>query len=104
MRGHLVKMLITLETLYILHHSAGNVQLAFHSLVLTPDTDSSTFTKGYAHYGQLILVYVWDIGKQRSTRWDSALRCLSASHLGFSCLLTIIIIYDSKQTLTSPLK
>ena len=67
-RGLLVKMLITLETFYILHHSAGNGQLAFHSLVLTLDTDSSTFTKGCAHYGQLILVYVWDIGKQRSTR------------------------------------
>ena len=67
-RGHLVKMLITLETFYILHHSAGNVQLAFHSLGLTLDTDSSTFTMGYAHYGQLILVYVWDIGKQHSTR------------------------------------
>ena len=67
-RYHLVKMLITLETFYILHHSAGNGQLAFHSLVLTPDTDSSTFTKGCAHYGQLILVYVLDIGKQRSTR------------------------------------
>ena len=64
----LMKMLITLEIFYILHHSAGNVQLAFHSLVLTPDTDSSTFTKGYAQYGQLILVYVWDIGKQRSTK------------------------------------
>ena len=50
-------MLITLETYYILHHSAGNGQLAFHSLVLIPDTDSSTFTKGCAHYGQLILVY-----------------------------------------------
>ena len=67
-RGHLVKMLITLEILYILHHYAGNDQLAFHSLVLTPDTDYSTFTKGCAHYGQLILVHVWVIGKQRSTR------------------------------------
>ena len=38
-RGHLVKMLITLDTLYILHHSAGNDQFAFHLLVLTPDTD-----------------------------------------------------------------
>ena len=55
------------ETLYILHHSSGNGQLAFYSLVLTPDTDSSKFSKGCAHYGQLILVYVWDIGKQRST-------------------------------------
>ena len=38
-RGYLVKMLITLETLYILHHPAGNDQLAFNSLVLTTDTD-----------------------------------------------------------------
>ena len=34
-----MKMLITLETLYVLRHSAGNDQLAFHSLVLTPDND-----------------------------------------------------------------
>ena len=30
-RGHLVKMLLTLETLYILHQSAGNDQLGFHT-------------------------------------------------------------------------
>ena len=67
-RGHFVKMLINLEIFYILHNSAGNGQLALNSLVLTPETDSSILTKGCAHYGQLNLVHVWVIGKQRSTR------------------------------------
>ena len=41
----------------IMHHSAGNYQFAIHALLLTPDTDQSTFTICRAHYGQLILRY-----------------------------------------------
>ena len=69
-RGQLMKMLINLEqhgailssynaSFYrkfdpIMQHSAGNDQFAFHTFLLALDTDKSTFTKGRAHYSQLI--------------------------------------------------
>ena len=37
----------------IMHHSAGNGQFAFHTFLLAPDTDESTFTTNRAYYGQL---------------------------------------------------
>ena len=37
----------------IIHHSAGNDQFDFHTFLL--ESDTSTFTTGRVHYGQLIL-------------------------------------------------
>ena len=38
----------------IVHNSTGNDQFTFHTYLLAPDTDLSTFTTGRVHYGQLI--------------------------------------------------
>ena len=38
----------------IMHHSARNDQFAFHTCLMAPETDLSSFTTGCAHYRQLI--------------------------------------------------
>ena len=39
-----------------MHHSTRNDQFAFHTCLMAPETDQSSFTMGCAHYGQLILL------------------------------------------------
>ena len=42
-----------------MYHSAGNDQFAFHTFLLAPDTDLSTFTIGHTLYGQLIPLFTF---------------------------------------------
>ena len=49
-----------------MYHLAGNDQFAFHTFILAPDTDLSTFTIGHALYGQLIPLFNFLSGKNKS--------------------------------------
>ena len=64
-RGQLVTMLRTLNHMVyfdqIMHNSAGNDQFAFHTYLLAPDTDESTFASGRAHWCQLKFVKTFAI-------------------------------------------
>ena len=60
-----VKLLLTLNHMVqfdqILHHSARNNQFPFHTFLLAPEIDYSTFTTDCVHYRQLIYTFCYKI-------------------------------------------